>query len=476
MSSMRSRAALAFALTAWLAASESACTVGPDYARPAEASPDRYAFDSERGGAAPSDRFWTAFGDPALDRIEARVLAENRDIAAAVARIDEARGIVAANRADLYPSLYLTPAIARARTSGDVGDPFPHLNTTLFSLPVSAAYEVDLWGKVRRSVNGANELLEADQDAAASLRISIAAEAAADVLQIRAIDRQDDVLLRSIQLRQQLVDLSNSRFRAGTVSALDVETAKTELETTLVEQQEVRRQRELMVHALAVLADQPAPAFSVEAAPDIAAVPVVYSGLPSELLERRPDVAASERQLAAASEQIGIAKAAFFPSLTLTAGGGVASQRLSDLVENRSITWSVGPAVSLPLFDGGRNRAGLQIAQARYQQSLASYQKSLMVAFNEVQDALSDTAYFQAQSEHLGQAFVTAQSAERISKSRYERGLVSYLEVLDAERTALDVELAVVQNRRNRLIASLTLMKALGGGWRGLEGRPGAGS
>ncbi len=442
------------------------CAVGPDYRKPKQSAPEHYQFDQPSGEAGvPGGDWWTVFNDRRLDQLVDRVLSSNQDLAVALARFDETRGLLGVTKADEYPSLLLAPSYARARTSADVGNPFPHLNTTLYSVPASVAYEVDLWGRVRRSVASAQAQLEASRDAVDSLRISLAAEAASEFLQVRSYDSEIDVLERTVVLRQQSLDLVAGRFHAGVVNALDVARARTDLETTKAELEDTRRRRELVAHGLAVLSDQNAPDYALTPEPLISPVPDISAGLPGELLQRRPDVAQSERLLAAANERIGVARAAYFPRVVLTASGGVASRDLSDLFESPSLLWSIGPNIAFPVFDGGRNRGNLRAAQARYREALASYQKTVLVAFREVQDALSDTAFLKRRQSDLEAALSAARESSQVSRSRYDRGLVSYLEVVDSERTELSTERDAIQNRQQQFVATISLIKALGGGW-----------
>jgi len=442
------------------------CPSVPRYEQPRVEPPERYRYtEADTPAPFPTDGWWTMFNDPALNGFVERVLGANQDLAIALGRVDEARGILGVARADRYPTLVLDPSASRSRTSATDGNPLPHLETTLLALPATVSYEVDLRGRVRHTVGAARAQLQASEHALASLRISLAAEATINVLQIRSLDREIDVLERTVALRLQSLDLVESRFRAGVVGSLDVARARTDLEITRADLEAARQSRERVMHALAVLADRLAPDFELGPGPLEPAVPEISAGLPSQLLERRPDVAQSERELAASHEEIGVAHAAFFPRLVLTGLGGVASTDLSTLFDGASTLWSIGADASYPAFDGGRNRGNFEAAKARYRESLAFYRKTVTVAFREVQDALSDATLLRRRALALDAALLAARDASIVSRSRYERGLVSYLEVVESERTELDTERAVIQTRQEQLVAAVSLIKALGGGW-----------
>jgi multidrug efflux system outer membrane protein len=444
----------------------SACTVGPQYLRPAQDAPAAWK-KSAPGAAAPlRDDWWTLFGDAQLNALIDEGLRANQDVEVALARFDQARAQLGVTRADRSPTLAFEPSVARARTSQNVSNAFPVPDTTVYQLPFDVSYEIDFWGRVRRSVASVRAQLEASSDAAAALRLSVAAEIATTYLQSASYVREADALRRAVDLREQSRLLAERRFRAGVVSELDLLRANSELAQARADFEDITRRRELSVHALAVLLGRTAPDFALPESVATYGVPDVPAGLPAELLERRPDIGQAERLLAASSEQIGIAEAARFPTIQLTAFGGVASNELSLLGNRASAIWSLGPTLSLPILDGGRIDSNVALAQARYREAQASYRKIVLVAFREVEDALSDSAALGMRARHLRDATASSRDAAKVSRARYERGVAGFLEVIDAERTALFIERAEIQNDQARLAVSVSLIKALGGGWR----------
>ncbi|HXP00263.1 MAG TPA: efflux transporter outer membrane subunit [Luteibacter sp.] len=440
------------------------CVVGPDYQRPDAPAPAAWKEAPSASGALPDD-WWTLFGDDELGRHIGATLAANQDLATALARYDQSRALLGVARADEFPEVDFDPSYGRARTSGTVFNRLPTLETTLWRAPVDVAYEVDLWGRVRRSVEAAGADVESGADSVAALRLSLAASAASTYLSLRSTDRDIDVLTRTVRLREDALQLAERRARAGVVGDLDVLRARADLTQTRADLADARRGRDNFEHALAVLEARNAPDFAVAAKPWTPNVPDVPAGLPSSLLERRPDVAGNERALAAASARIGVAKAAFFPQVRLTASGGVASNSLGDITSSDSHIWSIGPSVQLPLFNGGRNRSRLQVAEAAYRGALATWRQGGIEAFREVQDALADTRWLRERGTELDATVEAATAAAKVSRSRYDRGLAGYFEVVDSERQALASQRAAIQNDQRRLLAAVSLIKALGGGW-----------
>lgn len=452
-------------MLAFLLAGTSGCVVGPDYQRPDAAAPPSWK-DTPAETAALPDAWWTLFGDDELGRHVEATLAANQDLAVALARYDQSRALLGVARADEFPQVDFNPAFGRARTSGTVFNRLPVLETTIWRAPVDVAYEVDLWGRVRRSVEAAGADVEGSADTVAALRLSLAAASASTYLSLRSTDRDIDVLTRTVRLREDALQLAERRARSGVVGDLDVLRAQADLSQTRADLADARRSRDNFENALAVLEARNAPDFTVVARPWTPNVPDVPAGLPSSLLERRPDVAGNERALAAASARIGVARAAFFPQVRLTASGGVASHSLGDITSSDSRIWSIGPSVQLPIFNGGRNRSRLQAAEAAYRGALANWRQSGIVAFREVQDALGDTRWLRERGTALDATVEASTAAAKVSRSRYDRGLAGYFEVVDSERQALDSQRAAIQNDQRRLLAAVSLIKALGGGWK----------
>ena len=441
------------------------CVVGPDYQRPASEAPGAWRDAPTTDATTLPDRWWTLFGDDELDRHVQATLAANQDLAAALARYDRSRALLGVARADEFPDVSLDPAYARARTSGTVANRLPQLETTLGRVPVDVAYEVDLWGRVRRSVEAAGADVQGGVDTVAAMRLSLAAATVSNYLSLRSTDRDIDVLASTVSLREDALRLAERRAHAGVVGDLDVLRARADLTQTEADLADAHRRRDNLEHALAVLEARNAPEFTIAPRAWTPTVPVVPAGLPSTLLERRPDLAADERALAAASARIGVARAAFFPQVRLTASAGVASDGLGELTATDSRAWSIGPSVHVPIFEGGRNRARLQAAQADFEGALANWRQGGIVAFREVQDALADTRWLRERGEALDATVDAATAAARVSRSRYDRGLAGYFEVVDSERQALASRRAAIQNDQQRLLAAVALIKALGGGW-----------
>jgi multidrug efflux system outer membrane protein len=343
---------------------------------------------------------------------------------------------------------------------------FPAPLTTTYRAPLGASWEIDLFGRVRRSSESA--AAEADASAAnfEAVRLALTAEVAANYFALRALDRELALLRDTVALRRRASELIGARYRSGAAAEIDTVRAETELATAEAETAAVAQRRATVQNALAVLIGAAAPDFTFAAATEpLREPPVVPPGLPAELLERRPDVAAAERSLAAANARIGLARAAFFPAISLTGGAGFASGDIDLLANADSRIWSLGPSIYLPIFQGGRNRANLARSRAAYDEAVAAFRQRVLVAFREVQDALTATALLATQSSAQDRALAAARRATELAQIRYDAGFVSYLDVIDAQRTALAMERASVQLTAERFVTSVSLIRALGGGW-----------
>ena len=447
------------------------CVLGPDYQRPERPAPAAWQHPAS-GDIALPDRWWTVFGDEELDQHVDATLAANQDLAGALARYDQTRALLGVARADEFPQVSLDPAFLRGRTSGTVSNALPALETTLYRVPVDVAYEVDLWGRVRRSVEAAQADVETNADSVAGLRLSLAASAASTYLSLRSTDRDIDVLTRTVALRNDALRLADRRAHAGVVGDLDVLRARADLSQTQADLADAHRRRDNFEHALAVLEARDAPDFRVPVKAWTPNVPTVPAGVPSSLLVRRPDVASDERALAAASARIGVARTAFFPSVQLSASAGFSSNDIGDLTARDSRLWGIGPSIHLPIFEGGRNQARLDAAQAAYRGAYARWRQDGIVAFREVQDALSDGAWLSDRGAALNATVDAATAAAKVSRSRYDRGLAGYFEVVDSEREALNSQRAAIANDQQRLLTAISLVKALGGGWKEGDAMP----
>jgi multidrug efflux system outer membrane protein len=449
----------------------SGCTLGPDYQRPEVKVPTAYREEAPWKEATPADTldkgaWWRIYGDPVLGGLQELALAANQDLKAAVARVDQARALARISETGLYPRLDLDPSVQRGRSAADLSGGVSVTRTTL-RLPLDLGYEIDLWGRVRRSVEASTALYEASQAEMQNVLLTLQTDVTRNYFNLRILDAQLDLLRRTIELRSRNLQLVTSLFNNGQVGRLDVVTAETELANAQAETAALKRQRTATEHALAVLVGEPAASFNLPLPPPNLEVrpPKIAAGLPSALLERRPDIAAAERQMIAANARIGMAKAAFFPAVSLTGSAGYASEELSRLFEWDNRIWSLGPFVTLPVFDAGSNRAKLAQAEAAWQESVARYRQQVLIAFREVEDALADIRILAEQAEAQQRALTSARQAAELSGKRYRAGLVSYLEVVVSERTALAIELLTNQVLEQRFQASVSLIKALGGGW-----------
>jgi multidrug efflux system outer membrane protein len=449
-------------------------SVGPDYSRPTAPAPAAYR-DAENFGtwktASPADAFargewWKLYADAALDELEARSLAANQDLRAAAARVEQARAAAGVARSAYWPQIAIDGSVTRERTSTTTGNVFPEPLTTTYRAPLAAAWEIDLFGRVRRQTESARADAEASAATFESVRLSLTAEVAANYFSLRALDREVAIVRETVGLRRRELELMTKRRTSGAATELDTARAETELANAEADSESLANSRAVLKNALAVLAGEPASTFSlssIEVAP--ANPPAIPAGLPAELLERRPDIAAAERALAAANARIGVAKAAFFPAISLTGTAGFASGDIDSLVHADSRIWSIGPSLYLPILQGGRNRANLERSRAAFDESVAAFRQRVLVAFREVQDALTATQLLAAQSAAQDRALASARRAATLAKARYDAGFVAYFEVIDAQRTALATERASVQLAAARLNNSVALIKSLGGGW-----------
>jgi len=463
---------LAFVLAIW--AGSSFAAVGPNYKRPSTPSAEHFA-DTELGAwkeATPADaiargNWWSIFDDPVLDDLEQQASHNNQDLKAAIARVTQARALARSAKAEFFPSITLDASATRVRTSENALNPTVKQLGNDYRVPIDLSYELDLWGRVRRTFEGANADAQARLAAFENTLLLLKADVAQNYFVLRTLDTERTILRATLRLRRDALDLVNSRFRGGAASELDVARAETELNTAEADLLAVDRSRAEVEHALAVLVGMPASEFAVTELPLDANVlpPIIPAGLPGDLLERRPDIAEAERNLAAANARIGVAKAAFFPVVRLTGMAGFNSFDVESLFNWESRVWSLGPSITLPLFQGGRNRANLKRSQAVFEENVALYRQQVLVAFKEVQDALTGAKLLSQQADAQTRSLASARKTAEISNTRYRAGLVSYLEVVDSERTALAAERDSARISGQRLVTSVQLVKALGGGW-----------
>lgn len=414
------------------------------------------------GAAQPRGEWWTAFEDPALDELEREAMAANQNLKVAVARVAQARALVGVANAERSPRVDAGFGPTRFKAPGAAPQ-------TVWRGLVTASYEVDLFGRISDGIAAARSDYEAVQALFQSALLALQADVAQTYFALREADEELSLLRDTLALREDSVRLLERRFDLGDISELDLARARTELETTRSDAVALQRQRAQLEHALAVLLGRPPASFRLEPAPLAAKLPLIPAGLPSALLERRPDIAAASRTMAAANARIGVAKAAFFPVLNLTVQGGYESGELSELFKWSSRTWALGPlvgtALTMPVFDGGRNQANLERSYAALEESVAQYRQQVLVAFSEVEDNLVDVRTLGEQRQAIAAAVASASRSVAISQSRYKSGATGYLDVIDAQRSLLSVQRLDTQIRGARAVSTVALIRALGGGW-----------
>ncbi|HEY3863947.1 MAG TPA: efflux transporter outer membrane subunit [Verrucomicrobiae bacterium] len=457
------------------AAALAGCSVGPDYHRPSPGPvPAQWKAGSPWKEAQPRDAeikhdFWTLFKDPVLNGLEQEASTNSPDLRAAFERVEQARAIARITRADLFPALTFDPGMNRTRYSPgrtvEPGSTVIGYTGNQYTVPLDLSYEIDLWGRVRRSFRSAREKAQASAADYQNLMLSLQAEVAQNYFMIRSVDLDRHVVSETIDLRKKNLSLVESLHQGGADSALDVAQAETELASAQADFVGLNLSRAQLENALGTLCGQAATTFSLAENDRIYEPPIIPIGLPADLLERRPDVAEAERNMASASEGIGVAKAAFFPSIQLTGVAGIESVSLKDVFNWENRVWSLGPNVTLPIFEGGRNRAGLRQAKAAYEEAVAQYRSQVLTAFHEVEDGLAGLSLLKDQFETQMRAVDAAQQAAGQSRLRYKEGLSSYFEVVIADRTALENEIAAYQLNGQRIVTTILLIKALGGGW-----------
>lgn len=451
-----------------------ACTVGPDFETPFLKLPGRWKERSYVSDLPVPDQWWTLFKSSTLNTLVTRALNNNQDLRAALARVESARALTGVQRAGLFPQVDFQSTQAYEHSSANsiganlpAGARAPMLERDRYRSFLNLNYEVDLWGRVRRGVEGAraNEAAAADRFAAQSL--IVAAEVARNYFLALSLDAQEQIIRETISLREEARSLQQSRFEGGLANEMDVARARTELELAKNDFAAIERQRGAIEHALAVLCGEFPAGFSLAKNRKFPSPPSVPAGLPSTVLQRRPDIRAAEQDLRSANADIGVATANFYPAFTLVGTGGLESVGAEDFLEWRSRTANIGPQVSIPVFQGGRLRSNLRGAQARFDESSATYQQTILTAFREVEDSILDLKAFGKQRSAVAAALSAAQDTSRLARLRYDRGLASYFEVVDADRTVLTTRLTLAQLDGQRLVATVQLLRALGGGWSG---------
>jgi len=463
------------------------CSLAPVYEKPDVNAPPAFketpadtSAQADAGTwktAQPSDHtdrgeWWTIFDDTTLNDLEQQALDANQNLKAAAARVKESRAIQQTARSGLFPSIDAGFGPTREKVSpasllepDGVNVP----SQTLWRAQATASYEVDLFGRVSDSVKAAGADAEQSEALLRSVQLALQADVAQNYFNLRELDSELEVYTNTVALREQTLELVQHRFNEGDISELDVARAKSELATARSDAMTAQRLRASSEHSLAVLLGRAPAQFSMAANPLVPVQIRVPPGLPSSLLERRPDIAAAERAMAAANARIGVAKSAYFPSLSLTGAAGVESATLGDLFKWSSRAFLLGPlagtALAVPVFDGGRRKGNLANARAVFEEDAANYRQQVLVAFQEVENNLSDLRILEEQTRTEAQAVSASNRAATISRTQYTEGAVNYLDVIDAERTALQTQRAAVQLSGVQAVATVNLIRALGGGW-----------
>jgi NodT family efflux transporter outer membrane factor (OMF) lipoprotein len=471
-----------------------ACSVGPDYVTPTAPTPAaNYKEAGEWQPAQPKDdmirgKWWTIYHDPQLNALEDQVNISNQNVAQAEAQFREAAAAVKVARAAFFPTITANPSYTMSQASqsltgggsssgggssgggafGGSGKSSQHAgaqDVSVYDLPLEATYMVDVWGSVRRNVEANTATAQASFANLENARLSYQATLAQDYFNLHGLDAQEQLLRDTVASYQKFVDLTTNQYNSGIVSQAAVAAAKTQLDTTKAQLVDVGVQRAVYEHAIATLIGKPAPDFSVKKVALTGTPPAIPVGLPSTLLERRPDIAQAERQVASANASIGVAVAAYFPQLTLSASTGLDSIRLADLFSGPSFLWSVGPAVAQTIFDAGKIHGEVQEARANYDATVANYRQVVLTAFQQVEDDLSGLVILRDEAAAQDLAVASARQSLDINNNEYHAGTIDYLNVITAQTTELNDEITAVNIRTRRMTTSVLLVEALGGGW-----------
>jgi multidrug efflux system outer membrane protein len=461
------------------------CTVGPRYSRPAAPTPapDAWKGQPPWQQAAPKDavpkgEWWKIFNDADLNAYEQQLLKANQSLEAARDRLNQARSLARVATADFFPQFSTDPSALRERGSANrplngeqpvivngVTQTVPPYSQSVYTIPFSINYEPDLFGRVRHNLEAANASLQSTAADLQNVQLVLTAELAADYFSLRELDAEFNVVEESVGYQRRGLDLVNHRHDGGIANGLDVAQQAALLDSTLSQLALVQQTRAQYEHAIAVLLGQSASALAVRVAPLEATPPPVPLGVPSDVLERRPDISTAERQMAFQNAQVGIARTAFYPNITLSGSGGWQSVELGPLLNAPSLFWSLGVDALEPILEGGRNRANLAAARAAYDQSVANYRQAVLTAFQQVEDGISNLSTLSQALTTQGAAVEDARRALAIANNRYIGGVTSYLDVITAQTTLLSSERLETQLLGQRMVSSVYLVKALGGGW-----------
>jgi len=454
------------------------CTVGAKYIKPTVATTPTYKEEApfnqldqwqpaQPGDQASRGNWWEIFGDSELNKLEEQIEGSNQTLKVAEARFREARAAIRFTRASQFPTISTAPSASYVRSS-DFSPNFPskveEFGKGDFVLPFDLSYELDLWGRVRRSVAAAREEAQATAADYETAKLSLQAELAMDYFELHSADAQKQLLDNTVRAYTDNLQLTLNRFKGGVAPKADVAQAQTQLDTTRVQDTDVTVQRAQFEHAIAILIGKPPAEFSLATALLNYQPPGTPIGLPSELLQRRPDIAAAERRVAEANQQIGIARAAYFPTVSLGAAAGFESTHI-DLLEGPNAFWAVGPGLAETLFDAGRRRATSESARANYDATVATYRQTSLTAFQEVEDNVAALRILENETQQQQEAVASSQESLQLFTNRYKGGVDTYLQVITAQTIELANERNAIDILRRRLDASVLLIKALGGGW-----------
>ena len=460
------------------------CDKAPKYAKPTvatppaykEITPDTFKETNDWKFAHPSDaairgKWWEMFNDQQLNSLEEQANGANQNIAIADANFRAARAVVKESRSEYFPTVTTSPSIIVSRQSGAAthSNVSPGRSAVNYTLPFDASWEPDFWGRIRNTVVASASEAQASAADLQNVRLSVEAELAFDYYQLRSLDAEKRLLDATIAAYQQQLDLTHVRFETGIASDEDVAQAETQLKTTQAQATDLGVARSQLEHAIAMLTGQPASNFSLRPTDLNEKPPAVPVGLPSQLLERRPDIAAAERRVAEANAEIGVTKAAFFPSLVLSATGGFESTSIASWFTWPARFFSLGPTLSQTLFDKGRRKAANEVARAQYEGTVANYRQTVLTSFQEVEDNLAALRILSRELDEQNDAVASAQRALSLATERYKSGIDSYLNVITAQATLLNNQRTAVNLEAQQMTASVELIKALGGGWNASE-------
>jgi NodT family efflux transporter outer membrane factor (OMF) lipoprotein len=459
-------------LTAIAALQLTGCAVGPKYHPSVVQAPTAYKEMEDWKPAEPNDQnlggtWWTIFQDTQLDALELQVNVSNQNLKAAEAQFQQARAVLRYYRADYYPTVTAGPSATRTLVSANSPTSAALHGATYndFVLPFDVSYQADVWGRVRKNVESYREQAQASAADLATVNLSMHADLAIDYFQARSLDAEEQILNSTVKDYEQALQLNQSRFQGGVASEVDVEQAKTQLQTTRAEAIDVGVARAQYEHAVAILIGKPPANFSLPPLPLTVPPPHIPIGLPSELLERRPDIAAAERRVASANAQIGVAKTAYYPLINLGASGGFESAAFTTLINGPSGLWSVGLSAVGTVFDVGRRRSLGDQARAAYDYQVAAYRENVLTGFQQVEDNLAAVRILEDEAKVQDEAVAAAQDSLDLSVTRYKGGVTSYLEVITAQSAALADEVTAVNILGRRMANTVLLIQALGGGW-----------